>query len=206
MSSLWPGRLVVKQDESGVCYHDLDGTRLERFQQLEVLLPTRKWLRISYDWDQPADDTSYDPKCPPLAVLWLGGAWEDTTAHHVRHNIPLVDFYLPADATLRVARNRKLRERTRARMQHSGWNPLPPPRPHPDLVGTLFALCPCGEGFFIAKPDLETSCDKECGRRTRLLRHEPSSAEAPNSVSRVEAEWLEGPEYDQGERHAYLRA
>ena len=76
MSSLWPGRLVVKNDESGICYHDLDGTRLKRFQELELLPPTRKWLRISYDWDQPADDTS-DPKRPSprrsLARRRLGG-------------------------------------------------------------------------------------------------------------------------------------
>ena len=203
MSSLWPGRLVVKNDDSGVRYHDLDGTRLKRFQELEVLLPTRKWLRISYDWDQPPDDTSYDPKSPPVAVLWLGGLWEDPSSRHTRHNIPMVEFYLPDDATLRVARDRKLRERTKIRMQRLGWNPLRP-RPHPSLAGTLFAVCPCGEGMFIARPGLPTSCQNGCGRRIRLLRHEPSSSDDPNSVAHVDAEWLEGPEYDRGDRHTRL--
>jgi hypothetical protein len=135
MSLLWPGQLVVKTDAAGKRYHDLDGYQLKRGDAIQLLEMNRKWSEpLMYDWDQAADDDSYDPNTPPLCFYVLGGPWEEKPeraalkGQHpiflVAHDdVPHARFYLPENAIVRLARIRKVRERTARRMNRLGSNP-----------------------------------------------------------------------------------
>jgi hypothetical protein len=94
-SEAFPTRLTYERDSDGRGRHLLGGVPVPRYAVLQLQLADGTWLSGTYDWDQPAEDTSFSLTALPLLRLDLAKpTWSPEALQAV--------LYLPDDAVLRL--------------------------------------------------------------------------------------------------------